>query len=251
MKNTLINILYFIVIFAFTFLVAGVSLARKLSFDNLVNRQLILTVQKEKITLSNTAAGTVNEVLVRPGDRVKEGQVVVKLSDSLYKARLRTLENLGSDNLSAQTEAALLRLDSSSFNIVASKDGIVQEVNVSDGSYIQTSTSVMTIYTNENAVAFATVGSEQLSTIQKIQKVDGLNQRLGLSFTLNYKGVEKVQEQTNQGVLYKVLFNFENPTDAEAFLDNETVEVVSFKKEIAVKPAELFANVWNKITKTN
>ncbi len=115
------------------------------------------------------ATGTVTDVFVEEGDVVKEGDVLIAIDDTSQKYEVANLEAeleraklTGSDREVSLTE---LRLQSAQNRLDYTKayanfDGVVAEVNVSQGDYFDAGSSAMTII--DRSVLKATVEVDEI-----------------------------------------------------------------------------------------
>ena len=108
-KKYTVNSLYVIIVFVVVFLVATQALVRKINTYTLSENLLFLTVDRPDVAVATTIAGKVDEVLVKSGDHVREGDVLMRLADETVETRMDTLRVLARNNESARAELQLLR----------------------------------------------------------------------------------------------------------------------------------------------
>jgi biotin carboxyl carrier protein len=110
------------------------------------------------VNVYHDTSGKISEVLVRPGNRVRVGDVVAKLSlPTLANDIIKTRQDIMRSMNQNQVEANVSNFDSImqvwyySFNVVSTFDGIVTEVKVNVGDIVSAgSTSICSIRQDRN-----------------------------------------------------------------------------------------------------
>lgn len=249
MKNFLINTFYF----GFVLLVAGIvatqAIARKVNTYNSTQSPFFLTVDKEELILSNSVSGRVDQVFVKAGDHVKKDDLVVKLVDDSLQGRIDSLSSLVEDNLSARTELALLQSRSKEYEIKAPRDGVIYSINAAEGSYLNISYPVATLFLDQNVKLVGTLDKRQYARIQKERELNIYSPRLEQVFRASFSGVGKVlaSEKTDDS-MYETFFRFADEEEGLAFIEGESLEVISneiSKSNESKRPGTRLAEFWN------
>ncbi|MDR2207998.1 MAG: biotin/lipoyl-binding protein [Azoarcus sp.] len=96
-----------------------------------------------KVNLYHDASGKIKEVLVKPGDRVREGDVVATLVfpsmvDDIIKARQDVSRSADQNQVGSNVSTfdALVDKWRIMSNVVSAHDGIVEEVKVNEGDFV-------------------------------------------------------------------------------------------------------------------
>lgn len=247
MKVTILNAIYFFLVFSVALAIATLAMTRKInSFQNSA-QPIILYVQKQEITVSNPTKGEVRSVLVSEGQHVKKGAVLIELVDDDLRKRIALLQGLGSNNLSARTEAALLGSQNPENVLVAPRDGVIYQVTIAQGAYLTQSTPLLTMYTDDDVKLVGYVQSEEYIKIQKQKRLDVYNPRFGQLYSIVLEGAGKVIPATkDEEAKYELFFHFSDPNEGAAFIQGEGVEIVSESKNIErYTPAAAVAKFWN------
>mgnify|MGYP000848334927 CR=1 FL=1 len=248
MRKTILNTIYLVVVFIAVFAVAGLSLARKTNSLRLNANQFSLTINKDELIVSNAVAGTVEEVMVNSGQSIKEGDVLVRLRDELLESRLSTLSQFSSENLSAQTEAEVLKNNVKLLEIRAPRDGVVDSINVSVGSNLAQNSKVAVIFADKDVKLKTVLPAHRLSEIEHAKSFEALSTRLGLTYTVRYIGISKVDGVNPGGELnYELLFGFVDEGEGSAFLNGEILDVKWVENTTAKRPADTLTDFWNKL----
>lgn len=257
-KKYLVNSLYVTVVFVVVFLIATQALVRKINTYTLSENLLFLTVDKPDVNISNTIAGKVDEVLVKSGDHVHEGDVLISLSDESIETRIEVLRENARENLSANTELQLLRARLDEYEVRAPRDGVIYEILVSKGSFIQGGNTVVTLFADDEIRLVGSIRPDQYPLIEKNRGITVFSPRLGQTYTVLFQGVGKVKEEapfiTAEGTevvqeeKYEISFVLKNEEQGTAFIEGERLEVVPANRdEERVKPLNRLVSIWNSL----
>jgi len=247
LKLLITNSIYFIAVFVFAFVVAGLALARKTNSQRLTSNEFALTVVKDEVALNNPISGKVETIFVAPGQSVSKGDTLVQLSDEISEAKLATLEKYKNDNLSASTEAQILKSNLERLTIVAPRNGTINSVDVSTGSYLTQNTKVLTMIADDGVKLHAILPSRRLSEVEQAKAFEALSSRLGLSYTVVFTGTSRVSGNLNGELSYELLFEFKNPEEGSAFLNGDILDVKWVTNSSARKPNEVITDLWNSL----
>lgn len=257
-KKYLVNSLYIAVVFVVVFLIATQALVRKINTYTLSENLLFLTVDKPDVNISNTIAGKVDEVLVKSGDHVHEGDVLISLSDESIETRIEVLRENARENLSANTELQLLRARLDEYEVRAPRDGVIYEILVSKGSFIQGGNTVVTLFADDEIRLVGSIRPDQYPLIEKNRGITVFSPRLGQTYTVLFQGVGKVKEEapfiTAEGTevvqeeKYEISFVLKDEEQGAAFIEGERLEVVPANRdEERVKPLNRLVSIWNSL----
>ena len=249
MKNFLINTLYFGIILCIASVVATQAIARKVNTYNSTQSPFFLTVDKEELILSNSVTGRVDQVFVQAGDHVKKDDLIVRLVDDSLRNRLESLESVAEDNLSAKTELALLRAREQEYVIKAPRDGVIYSIDAAEGSYLNVSYPIATLFLDQDVKLAGTLDKRQYTRIQKERELNVFSPRLEQVFRVSFNGVGKVltSESSNESK-YETFFRFSDEEEGLAFIEGESLEVISNDSsadEEGKRPGTRLANFWN------
>jgi len=246
--NFLLNAVYIIFVFVIAFTIASLALVRKVNSYEASKEPLFFSVQKENIELTSPVAGRLDSIEVRTGQHVKQGEIVAQLSDEFLQKRLEALEQVAEQNLSANTEAQVLRAQREQFQISAPKDGVVYKINSAAGSFLGQGSPLITMFADDKVKLTGYVNSIQYAEIQKNKDLNVYSSRFQQIHTITLEGVGRVQG--GAGVdqnKYEVLFRFVDPEEGPAFLEGESLEVVSTQNNEEVKrPVARLVDLWNR-----
>lgn len=240
--STLKIFLIYLIIFLSVFAVSTLALARKVNKYKTSFNNATFQVEKEIIVLSNPVGGRVESVNVSAGQQVKQGDILVILSDDSFSSRLGVLEQFADENLSARTEAELLRLQKNDYIITAPRNGTVKEIELAQGSFVPANTKLITLYSDEDARLTTVVDTLALDKIQKTNKLEVFSKRLEQSFYVELVGISEVNPETGK---YEVIFKFVEPENSTYFISGETVEAVPVQSADVRRPAEIITDIWN------
>ncbi len=91
LKKYVVNGFIVVLVFSFAFFVATQALMHKINNYELNKSLLFLTVKKERVEVATTVSGKVEELVVRPGDHVEEGEIVARLRDEGRELKMEAL----------------------------------------------------------------------------------------------------------------------------------------------------------------
>lgn len=243
-----LNSIYFIIVFVAALAISTLALTRRLNSYESTRSPLLLRVDKEEITMSNSVVGRVSKVYVKAGQHVKKGELLVELYDEAAQAKITTLEQFAKDNLSARTEASALKAQNSQFEVRSPRDAIVYKVDAVEGtSYLPLNSTLVTLFADTNIHLTGDVTIEQYADIQKQKKLDVYSSRLEQIFSVEYEGISKVLPPTGQeSTKYELVFHFADSNEGNAFIQGENLEVVArTRDDSALRPSYLIAKFWN------
>lgn len=248
-RNFFINALYLFVVFAIALLIATQALVRRVNTYEVTKQPLLFSVSKEKIEISNSVTGRVDQVAVNIGQHVTKGDLLVRLSDDSRAQKLNSLSEVSEENLSAKTEFELLKARASEYEIKAPRDGVVYQIHAAEGSFLNSSSPVLTLFADSNVKLVGNITPAQYAEIQKNKDLDVYANRFEQIYKVSFQGVGRVLPGTQyEESKYEVQFRFANADDGAAFIEGESLEVVSHAEdEQALRPSTRIANFWNKI----
>ena len=253
-KKWFYNGIIFFFVFMAVFAIAAQALVHKINTYNLTNKVFFLSVDKEDVVVSSTIAGRVSEVFVEPGSHMKEGELMIRLVDESLIPKIDALEDVAGENLSARTELELIRARSEEYDIRAPRDGVIYQMSVTKGSYVQSGTQVATIFADQNVTLVGEIKPQQYALIEKYKGMSVFSPRLGQVYTVYFHGIGRVLEKeifsngqtTQKEEYYEVKFTLENENEGASFIEGERFEVVpEQQKKDRLKPAFQLARLWN------
>lgn len=261
-KKIVVNGLYLAAAFGFAFMIATQALMHKINNYELNKSLIFLTVKKERVDVSTTVAGRIEEVLVRQGSSVKEGEVVARLRDDGRDLKITALRPVARENLSARTELELLLAQEDEFEIRAPRTGIVEKVYSTKGTSIIEGSVLLTLYADDDLELIGTIRPEQYNLIDKHRSISVFNPRLGQAFTASFQGITGVREDllpdapltpvpgdvSKQNEMYEIRFSLNEKEEGGSFIEGEKLEVISENVEVEqLKPLYRLARMWNSL----
>lgn len=252
-KSHLFNGLYFAVILIAAFGIATQALARKVNTYEMTKKPLFFSVEKERVVISNSVVGRVDEVAVNTGQHVRKGDLLVRLVDDSLGQRTSSLEALSDENLSAKTELAMIKAKASDYNIIAPRDGVVYQIQAAEGSYLAMNSPVIVLFADNNVKVSGTITQEQYAEVQKNKDLDVYSPRFEQIYGISFEGIGRVQPKTElEESKYEVKFRFNDADEGAAFIDGEALEVVSKNSgDEALRPSLRVAKLWNSLIMGN
>jgi len=153
---------------------------RKETYENVI--QIAGTVSAAKSqTLKSLNDGTVVGVYKKEGDRVKAGDLIVQLDDSEQLYNLANLDyeiSVARQNQTAgklklmETQRTSLLRKVENRKIVATFDGVIADLNVDPGDYLEAKDSIGTLVNTDYLTADVEIAETDVSKLQIGQKVD-------------------------------------------------------------------------------
>jgi multidrug efflux pump subunit AcrA (membrane-fusion protein) len=257
-KKYFVNSLYLIIVFVVVFAVATQALVRKINTYTLTESLLFLEVDKPDVSIATTIAGKVDEIFVKSGDHVSEGDILVRLVDETNEERMRVLRGLALQNLSANTELQLLRARAEEYEIRAPRDGTVYEILVAKGSFLQSGTAIASLFADDEIRLVGSIRPDQYPLIEKNRGITVFSPRLGQAYTVLFQGVGKIKEEapfiTAEGTevvqeeKYEISFVMKDESEGISFIEGERLEVIpSDRNQDEVKPVSRLVKIWNSL----
>ncbi len=242
-----LNGFYFSLVFIAAVTIATQALARRVNSYEATKQPLFFSVEKERVIISNSVTGRVDIVAVTTGQHVKKGDLLVRLADDSLAQKLASLESFAEENLSAETELELLRAKASEYEIRATRDGVVYQIQAAEGSYLTMNSPLLILFADNNVKVTGMISQLQYAEMQKNKDLDVFSPRFEQVYSISFEGVGRVQPATNyEESKYEVKFRFSNPNEGAAFIDGESLEVVSREIEReAVRPSTRITSLWN------
>lgn len=263
LKKYVVNGFIVVLVFSFAFFVATQALMHKINNYELNKSLLFLTVKKERVEVATTVSGKVEELVVRPGDHVEEGEIVARLRDEGRELKMEALSLVARDNLSARTELELLRAQTDEYAIRAPRAGVVEQILVSKGTTIIGGTTILTVFADDNVQLVGNIRPDQYTLIDKHRNVTIFSSRLGQAFTASFQGITGVRDDilpdgtiappttttnTPRTEMYEVRFALNEKEESNSFIQGERIEILSENVEIEqLKPLYRLARVWNSL----
>lgn len=246
-RSVILNGLYFSLVLIVAVTIATQALARRVNSYEATKQPLFFSVEKERIIISNSVTGRVDMVAVTTGQHVKKGDLLIQLADDSLAQKLASLESFAEENLSAKTELELLKAKASEYEIRATRDGVVYQIQAAEGSYLTMNSPLLILFADSNVKVTGMVNQVQYAEIQKNKDLDVFSPRFEQVYSISFEGVGRVQPATNyEESKYEVKFRFSSQNEGAAFIDGENLEVVSREIEGgAIRPSLRITNLWN------
>lgn len=245
-KTNLTNAFIFSIVFLVSLSIATLAIARRTNEYRSTSREYTFSVEKDEVKIVNPVGGRIERMLVSPGQIVTKGETIAELRDEQFESRLNTLTQFADENLSARTEAELLRNSRNLFKVTAPRDGIINTVDVSVGTLLTPNQTLATLYANTDVKLIANVTGVKLTEVQKVKSLEAISPRIGVSYEIEYAGIRKVSAVDTTGTTYEVIFRFKNADDGSGLLNGEQLEVLSLANDVK-RPSEIVADIWNSL----
>ncbi len=263
-RTAFLNSLSVIAVFLFAFGIATQALMHKINNYELNKSLVFLSVKKERVDVSTSVSGKLEEILVRQGDHVLEGQTVARINDEGRTAKIAALRVLARENLSARTELELLISQEDEYEIRAPRNGIVERVSITKGTSAVEGATLMMLFADDNLELVGTIRPDQYTLIDKHRSVSIFNPRLGQAFTASFQGISgvrddllpdgtpmsptQIQADQTKNQMYEIRFSLNEKEEGSSFLDGEKLEIISEDVDIEQqKPLYRLAKLWNSL----
>jgi|GEM_PF-6772734 len=267
-RSFLANSGYLILVFIFAFAVATQALMHKINNYELNKSLIFLTVKKERVDVSTTVSGRIEEIMVRPGVHVNEGDILVRLKDDSRDLKIVALRPVARENLSARTELELLLSQDGEYELRAPRSGVVEKIMSTKGTTVINGAVVLTVYADDDLELVGTIRPEQYNLIDKHRDISVFNPRLGQAFTASFQGITGVRDDllpdgtlapvqqpgTQQSnaqqatEMYEIRFALNEKEEGMSFIEDERLEVISENADVEqMKPLYRLARIWNSL----
>ena len=149
------------------------------TYENVIEISGTVAAAQEQ-TLQALSAGTVTEVLVKAGDKVKKGDVILKLDDSEQIYNLEKHDyNMATKQFSASArELKLMQTERNSIlqkvndrKVIATFDGIIADLKVAVGDSLEAKDKIGTLVNTDYLTAEVEVTETDVSKLSVGQKV--------------------------------------------------------------------------------
>lgn len=209
-------------VFLLVVIVTGIALVQKVGNYQETGNSVELTVSKKEYKLVSFTSGTVTSVNVEVGQRVKKGDLILETTNSIRNRQISVLESFGRDNVSAQTQLALLKSQKEQERVVSPTDGVIVEV-ASEGEVIFDQQRIGLIYADARIELISNLSVEDYTLVKKAAtSIPVEHTRLKRSYTVAFDGVRQEQkvDDSNQDRL-RVSFILSDPADGANMLQGE------------------------------
>ncbi|MDR2528978.1 MAG: HlyD family efflux transporter periplasmic adaptor subunit [Synergistaceae bacterium] len=156
------------------------------------------------VNIYHDTSGKISEVLARPGNRVRKGDVVAKLAlPAMMNDIIKTRQDIMRSTNQDQVEGGVSQFDSLmnvwyySFNVVSTFDGIVTEVKVNVGDVVSPgSTSICSIRLDQNR--------QDMIAVMYVPAESGKKIEPGMVARLAPSGADQQEDGSLMGVVRRV-----------------------------------------------
>lgn len=151
----------------------------KEKYENVIEIAGTISAAEEQ-TLQALSDGTVLGVYVQKGDKVKKGDLIIQLDDTEQKYNLAQLDNeITSVKISGSKKELELMMTKRTFlvqkvenrKVIATFDGIIADLNVAVGDYMEAKDSVGTLVNVDYLTAEVEIAETDVSNLKIGQKV--------------------------------------------------------------------------------
>jgi len=246
----IIDVVGLIAIFIFAGAISTIGLTVKANQQKQKTQaDMVVTVYKKEIPILSSTKGIIKKIHIRPGQEVRRGDTLVEIDNPLLKGKIDALQNYP-DNLSAQTEAEVAKIELNYLTVTSPVDGVVSEIDVVDGAPVQDLGLLMTMYSNEDITLATDVYTDQYLQIKQYAQISAYDARLDQTFILT-PSVLKPEISTPEITDKKKIglyFNLANKGDSASLLQNEDLELkLPQDEKKSQKPVDHIINFWNSI----
>lgn len=243
----IINSFYFVLVFGVALAVATLALTRKINSYQASRQPILFNIKKQEIVITNSVNGRLEKLSVTPGQHVNKGDLMAQLVDETIDSKLSSLESVSTDNLSARTEAQILKAQKPQYEIRAPRDGVIYRIDVAEGTYLNQTTPMLVLFADQDIKLVGYVNAENYAKIQKDKTLDVYSPRFGQVYSIVLEGAGRVIPATQYAESkYELQFRFVDPDEGTAFIQGEGLEVISeTKQDTAMTPADRIAQFWN------
>lgn len=252
--GTLLNVVFFTIIIVISVAVSTIALTRKVNeYRKNINHGVTGAVVKEVVPVLSLSEGIVKKVNYKAGQEVGKGELLVEIENPVLAARVETLSRF-KDNSSAVTEAEVAKEQLGYLNISSPVNGIIGEMNVSEGSPVENLTNVATLYNRDNVRLLAELSVEEYQAVRRLREVTAYSPRLHQSFIVRPDALRpNVSEAELEGQTelkekkIGLFFTFKNKEETQSLLHNEDLELHLYDEEKISKPIDVFVDFWNSV----
>ncbi|GHS98659.1 NHLP bacteriocin system secretion protein [Synergistales bacterium] len=156
------------------------------------------------VNVCHDVGGRLSEVLVRPGMRVKKGDVVARLSQpSMLSDIITSRQSIPTAMNKQQVASGLSNFDSTvnrwrqSTEIVSEYDGIVSEVSVNEGNIVAPGSTVICAIRRD-------MGRDDVSALMYVPAASGGKVKIGMIARLTPSGADVAEDGSLMGVVRDV-----------------------------------------------
>ncbi len=253
-REWLFNTFMVVFVFLIALMISSQALTRKVNSFQSITSPVFFEVDKKDLVINAQVEGRVKTINVTSGQSVKAGELIVELDSTAFERRVSLLEEVADQNLSARTELSVLREDADSFKIYAPQDGVIDDINISEGSYVNREARVLTMFSDTDTRLTSFVTPDQYSEIQNSGSVNVYSDRLEQTFKAKLDGVRQATRGAgNQGFnqntgdsFFELIFRFENAEDGAIFIEKESLQLINPAEEESItRPSDRLARIWN------
>ncbi len=220
--------------------------ANKESYENVIEISGTIAAAQEQ-TLQALSAGTVTEVYVKEGDRVKKGDIIIQLDDSEQVYNLEKHDyNTATKRLTAserelkllETERATLVQKVNDRKVIATFDGIIADLKASVGDSLAAKDKIGTLVNTDYLTAEVEVTETDVSKLKVGQKVLFTFPAYGKDTVTGYvTGWPAIGSVTNRGAtVVKVKLRIDDYPE-------QILPYFSFTGKIEISPTETYVVV--------
>lgn len=243
-----LNTAYFVGVLLIALAISTQALARRVNTYEATRKPLFFSVEKEQVEVTNSVTGRVDYVAVTTGQHVSKGDLLVRLVDDSLSQRIASLESFAETNLSAKTELEVLKARLSEYEIRAARDGVIYSIDAVEGSYLNSNSSILTLFADSNVKVVGILDQSQYAEIQNNRQLDVYSPRFEQVYNISFEGVGRVVDpkEGSNSANYEVKFKFTDPNEGPAFIDGERLEVISGNgDEEVMHPSMKITKMWN------
>ncbi len=249
-----LNFIFFSIVILLAFVIATIALTKKVNeYAHRYNQSIKGTVIKETIPVLSSGSGIVKKIYVQTGQVVKKDDMLIELDNQVLQNKIDVLKQY-TDNVSAQTEAQIAEQELGNLKITAPTDGMIGDITVTEGTPVEITNKLLTLYSNKNIRLLAGLTVDEYQAIKNMQQIQAYDERLNQSFYI-IPDILNPNENTATDVSTSItekkiglFFKFQDPNDALSLLNDEdlTLELNTQNQKIN-KPIDYFVNFWNQL----
>lgn len=258
MKKILVfflNTLFFLIVVIISIGISTFAITRKINeYNAQYSKNFSGSVVKKTIPVLSFTKGIVKKINIETGDKVKQGEVIITLTNPPLENELKALKEFPS-NASAQTQAKVYEQQIKMLTIISPSNGLAGEINVSEGTAVDEFTKLLTIYSNDNIRFFANLSIDQYQAVQHSSIVNAYSPRLNQSFVINPDNINPNEKKAvnYEGKKIGLYFKFKDPQGAVSLLNNEdlSIQIPNKSSDKLNTPIDIIVNFWNYVIPPN
>lgn len=238
------NFLIIIIVIGASFGIATYSLSKKIDAENELYNQIKGVVEKKEHIVISKSRGNIEKIYHSVGEEVKKGEKLADIINPDLESRVETLSEF-ENNKSAQTELQLAQKEIEGLEIFSPVNGYIDEISFSEGSYVNPSDKLFTIFSNENTRILFYLAEYEYKSVTQSNSIKAYNGRIDQYLSLKFSDLKPRTEKDVKQNKIGAYFTLQNPDDGAKLLHGEEATLILDQKENTVqKPLDHIKKSW-------